>query len=197
MVVIGWGEGKLFAQNAETRSTYQCLGLYQQRYGLMVSGCGSMGDIDMRARPADQIGHVCGIIGGPYPSFSIGYNLTDADVENCFWQAYITCRRPATLLFDQRIYTAPTATSSDDGYNPPAKVEDSYYHTLVVQYVDGTCSLTDHATNYNGPTPTSAYYTCASLARDANGYLTAHRCGAEGDVVISPPSQSATPSATP
>lgn len=192
IVVIASGGGKLFAQTAETLSTYQCARLQKQQAGLVVNGCGSMGDVVLPPRPANQIGHVCGIVGGAYPmSLDLRRNtnpglLTTANIEDCFWQAYTTCQQPATLLFDQHLPVTATDTPTGDSDTPPAYT--TIDHTLVVQRLNRACSLTDHVTSYAGSTPTSAAYTCANLTRGPNGTLTAHRCGAERDVIIPAPS---------
>lgn len=204
--VIAWGGGKLFAQSAERFSTYQCAGLQTQKSGLVVKGCGHSGgefgerseDDFIPARPANQIGHVCGIIGNSYPmSLDLRSNtepglLDAATIENCFWQAYTTCQQPATLLFEQQAPVTGTDTPTGSSDQPPSNI--TLNHTLVAQRVNGACSLTDDVTSYAGAalTLTTAAYTCANLRRGPDGALTAHRCGAERDVVIPAP-----PPATP
>lgn len=201
-------------------ATVQCAGMsqgidlsneYYEVNGLIISHCKSGGNEFFPARPASQKGNVCGTLRNergaltslsvsgipPDPPYAMVQPRNDPTVGQCFWQAYTTCAAPATL-----VYIVATGANN---------VTTSTEHTLVAQPINGACSLTDatymetlmpvtsgaydEATDKTGPT-----YTCASLTRDpATGYLTAHHCGAEGDVVIAPssPSATTTPTATP
>jgi hypothetical protein len=189
-------------------TTDQCAGMSQstESYdyadyaikGLLINQCNSGRNVFLPARPENQQGNVCGTLRsdqGRFTSLSVTGSPSDPpdafdgsqvnpQVEDCFWRAYTNCSAPTTMVYI-------VITDAND-------VTTSMEHTLVVQPTNGTCTLTDATyieiitasgiggSNHPGPT-----YTCASLTRDMNGYLTARHCGAEGDVMIAPPTPSA------
>jgi hypothetical protein len=92
--------------------------------------------------------------------------------EDCFWQAWARCAT-ATLIF--------THFGVDTGVT----------HTLTIQPRNGACALADAAQGYFASGTGRVYpvnvYACAGLERSPDGGLVARGCGAEGDLVIPPP----------
>jgi hypothetical protein len=179
LTVIYWSQTRLpFFPFKESRETHQCAGLQQWMGGLQVTRCGSFGDVRIPPRPSNQVGHVCGSVW--YDGQDV-LSASDLTSEECLWQAYTVCTRPATLLYTIQI-------SGDD-------TSSGYFaeHTLVAQPERGACVLTDSVTSN-----AAVLYTCASLTWSTQHNLTAHHCGAEGDVVIgAAPTPTPTTTSTP
>jgi hypothetical protein len=148
-------------------TTYRCLSLQQQHGGLLLSGCVGERDLYVPPRPPEQVGHVCGIVENTYNVVARGVafanNYSVAQIEDCFWQAYMACTHPATLIYQSDHETGELTT-----------------HTLVAQEQGGTCTVTDAVQGLSQP----EVYTCAVLTQIAGGGLVAHGCGAEGDLTI-------------
>ena len=155
-------------------SVNQCSGLRQQDGGLLFSACGRFGDLSLPPRPPEQFGHVCGILLDENHAVSSSpvTQDTESGIEDCFWKAYVSCARPATLIYNND-FRSPEPEASG-GY------ED---HTLVVQPSRSSCALTDVVAASD---QSSGKYTCASLSRTTDGGLVARACGKEGDVIIPP-----------
>jgi hypothetical protein len=164
--------------------------------GLLIYQCGWSADIFLPERPPNQKGLVCGTIhSAPQEPVDSGnfYALPGEDpqqVTDCFWQGYTSCVAPSTLVFIVATYANSVTTWVE--------------HTLIAQPLNGACALTDATTieivsntHTNDSLKAGLTYTCASLSRDAHtGYITAHHCGAEGDVAVAPPTRSTTPTPT-
>ncbi|HEU0026630.1 MAG TPA: hypothetical protein VFQ25_05895 [Ktedonobacterales bacterium] len=163
--------------------THQCAGMRQQNGGLLLSRCGGKSvDYYLPPRPTEQIGHVCGVIDNQYAtpyalaSDAVGEQATVTGIEDCFWQAYVSCARPSTLVMNARAMLPRNANA--DAFAT---------HNLVAQDSPGSCALTDTVVERDAPnTQSRVTYTCASLAHAAGGGLVARACGAEGDLTIPP-----------
>ncbi len=87
-------------------------------------------------------------------------------VENCFWQAFQTCR-PATLVF---------ITNS---------LHATFTHTFTIQNSHGNCSILD-ATKFGSVTNSASpatVYSCAGLKRYPRAlYFLA--CGKDGTIIV-------------
>jgi hypothetical protein len=139
-------------------TSHRCASLQQQNSGLLVQGCGTAGDIYLPPRPADEVGHVCGIVTKYENIVYTDAPATVASVEDCFWRAYLNCVHPATLIYE---------TIETDDTN----------HTLTLQRQNGTCVLTDVA---DGTHP------CTGMTRASGGGLAVRGCAVEGDFTIPP-----------
>ncbi len=163
-------------------ANYACAGLVQERTGgLLVSDCGSFGDLSLLPRPPEQVGHVCGIIWNDnqtVTTVTADGEASVTNIEDCFWQAYRNCTRPATLVYDQIILSNTVDT---DGIPVNSQAD----HTFVVQPLHGTCALTDAVSISPPVSPLIVNYPCASLSRDSDGSLIARDCGAERSVTVS------------
>lgn len=173
-----------------SHSDFDCARMARQTEGLLIEECGEHGNLLVPARPAQQVGHVCGEMFQPLrntsPSgigpFSAVRGVTVASMEACFWQAYTTCARPSTLVYWRLGVTSGPINSGD---------------TFVVQRVNGVCSLTDASTNLRDAhgslilTPAG----CVSLTRARDGGLVARGCGPLGDIMI--PIEQPTPTYAP
>jgi hypothetical protein len=164
-------------------TTYQCTGLEQYAGWLVVTSCGTEGDVGLPpSLPAAQVGHLCGTITLEATAthsaiVMVRAPATVAGIESCFLKAYTSCTL-ATLIYGTPgvppEYVTPGVTPSD-GLIP--------LHILVVWRPFGTCLLTDGLLLDPWP-PFHAwrYYDCAGLVPIASGGLVIHSCGAEGDL---------------
>ena len=149
--------------------TYTCSRLAKNADGgLLVIGCGASGDLKLRPRPLEQVGHVCGRVyqysGGV---IDILTGTPVSQVEECFWQAYQTCT-PATLLYTvaYRLYFTRTFTVTSNG---------------------SACKINDYP-RQAGTTPNTSILTtiaCAGLAQRDGGLLIS-RCGSDGTIFVPP-----------
>jgi hypothetical protein len=94
--------------------------------------------------------------------------------ETCFWQAWQHCQA-ATLTL--------TAMGVDAGET----------RTFTTAPQSHGCGLSDKREHYVIPTNTHqiATFTCASLTKSSDGGLVAKGCGADGDIIIPPPTTGA------
>jgi hypothetical protein len=154
--------------------TYTCSRLAKNADGgLLVIGCGALGDLKLRPRPPEQVGHVCGKVyqysGGV---IDILTGTPVSQVEECFWRAYQTCT-PATLLFTvaYRLVFTRTFTVTSNG---------------------AACKINDYS-RQAGTTPNTTILTtvvCGGLAQRDGGLLIS-RCGSDGTIFVPPGKASA------
>lgn len=98
--------------------------------------------------------------------------------EDCLWQAWTRCQ-PATLVLTQ--FGVDTGTT----------------RWITVEPVQNGCGVLDTAQHYMVPArenPPATTYTCAGLERSPDGGLLVRSCGADGDLVIPPPTPTPTAS---
>jgi hypothetical protein len=124
------------------------------------------------------VGQNCGHVSAGTTPFVSSNSVT---AENCLWQAWTQCRT-ATLVLTQ--------FSVDTGVT----------RWITVQPARGACVVTDTVQHYmvparqNQPVTT---YTCAGLARSPDGGLLVHSCGADGNLMLAPPTSTPKASVTP
>lgn len=180
--VQAYSAGHLFESRSSV-TTYHCTRLQQQSGGLLLTGCGAEGSIDLppSERPV-QLGHLCGIISNNMRAISAGPTgsapATVAAIENCFLKAYTNCTQPATLVYG----------TLDGSPNFPTPASTPNYgviplHTLVVWQPFGTCLLTDAVRSGPGPIALS-YFDCTGMVPVQGSGLVLRGCGSEGDIML-------------
>jgi len=171
------GYSPVTIRNGSTTETFTCSGLARSADGgLLAASCGTEGDLTLRPRPPEQVGHVCGeIFQNSAEVTGVGTDLSVSQIEACFWRAY-QARMTTTLL-----YTA------DD--------EVIVTRTFTIQPSGGTCMISD-STRHAGVAPGSSTLTAVACAgvEQRDGGLLVNGCGADGTSFV-PPGRMPSPSA--
>ncbi len=160
---------------------YVCASLRQQFGGLLLSGCGGERNIYIPPPAGEQASTLCGTITNashtvsavtdPAPTTSAG---AVASIEDCFWQAYVSCAYPASLNYE---LDAPGAAADSTS---------ALSYTLNLQaYPFGGCGFS-YVETHNHESQSQTRVECARLARQSDGSLVTQGCD-DGVTLVIPP----------
>jgi hypothetical protein len=160
--------------------TYACATLRQQFGGLLLSGCARERNIYIPAPTGEQTSTLCGAITNANHTVSVAAGPTPtagaptvASIEDCFWQAYVSCAYPASLEYE-----------IDEPYGPADPTKALSYTLYLEAYPSGGCSFSYWEINHYSQSQTRI--SCHTLARQPDGGLMTQGCD-EGFTLVIPP----------
>lgn len=161
-------------------NTYACASLRQQFGGLLLSGCHGERNIYIPPPAGEQASTVCGTITNANHMVSAAGPAQPADastvagIEDCLWQAYVSCAYDASLNYE--------VDATSGGADPT----NARSYTLFLEaYPFGGCGFS-YVETVNHDSQSQTRIKCAKLARQADGGLATQGCD-EGVRLVIPP----------